>query len=55
MQEKYGRYECRAENFLGYYSDHIDLNPKSSTNKNLLLKKYLINFFLLIISSTNKI
>ncbi|CAF1582463.1 unnamed protein product [Rotaria magnacalcarata] len=28
LHENYGRYECRAENFLGHHSDHIDFNQK---------------------------
>ncbi|UJR29868.1 hypothetical protein I4U23_017416 [Adineta vaga] len=29
IYEKFGRYECRAENILGHYSDHIDYQSKT--------------------------
>ncbi|CAF1189393.1 unnamed protein product [Rotaria sordida] len=50
--EKYGRYECRAENILGHHSDHIDFNPKyilqtKSQNENIAL--------LIVLNNTNKI
>ena len=27
--KKFGRYECRATNYLGYQMDHIDIHPRS--------------------------
>ena len=54
LHENYGRYECRAENFLGHHSDHIDFNQKFSKIIFLLQKKTknLLKFF---ISSTYEI
>ncbi|CAF1228730.1 unnamed protein product [Rotaria sp. Silwood1] len=50
--ENYGRYECRAENFLGYHSDHIDFNPKFI----LQTKSQTENLALLIVpTNTDKI
>ncbi|CAF1095562.1 unnamed protein product [Adineta ricciae] len=43
IHEKYGRYECRAENILGHHSDHIDYQskivpmPKSRNEQSALL------------------
>ena len=43
--DRYGRYGCRAENYLGYQSHHIDYYPKIGKNSiKIFFKENSIGF-----------
>ncbi|CAF1268510.1 unnamed protein product [Adineta steineri] len=50
--EKYGRYECQAENFLGHYSDHIDYHSKIIPHPKSGNEQFAL---LILLNNTNEI